>query len=140
VLGLGGLVPFVVLSASLHLDWRLPLIGDRLSALNAYAAVILSFLGGARWGLALGIQDEARQAKALAVAVAPSIAAWLVLLAPPPAALLAMAALFTVLCLADLRLTGLGAPPWYAKLRILLSVVAVASMLAAASASGARGL
>ena len=55
-LGLGGLVPFVGLALLVVTGWaaRIGMSGDLVrAALLAYGAIIASFLGGIRWGLAL---------------------------------------------------------------------------------------
>jgi hypothetical protein len=132
-LGLGGLVPFAACAAAVVFDLGLPLIGDPARALAGYGAVILSFLGGARWGFALRMQDSGLQARAFALAVCPSIAGWLLLLAPPPLALAASPVLFLLLGLADRRMTDVGAPAWYARLRTLLTAIVVLTLLATAA-------
>lgn len=68
LLGLLGLIPFIV-TAYLAAAWQAPADLRALTALIAYAAVILSFLGGVHWGFAL-------------VELPPSLAG----LAPPPPA------------------------------------------------------
>jgi hypothetical protein len=130
-LGLGGLVPFVACGTALALDIRLPPIDDPARALLAYAAVILSFLGGARWGFALRMNDSGLQARALTLSVLPSIAAWLTLLAPVLMGLAVMPLMFLLMGLADRRLPDIGAPAWYARLRVLLTAIVVATLLGA---------
>jgi hypothetical protein len=130
-LGLGGLIPFVACGAAVAVDLALPVIGDPMRALVGYGAVILSFLGGARWGFALRMQDAGLQARAFLLAVCPSIAGWLLLLAPPPLALAASPILFLLLGVADRRLTEIGAPLWYARLRTLLTSIVVLTLFGA---------
>lgn len=132
LLGLGGLIPFIACAASVAADWPLPLIDDPARALLGYAAVILSFLGGVRWGFALRMADAGLQARAFALSVGPSIAAWLTLLAPTLMGLAAMPALFLMLGVADMRMTDIGAPIWYRRLRLLLTAIVVVALLAAA--------
>jgi hypothetical protein len=130
-LGLGGLIPFIVCAAALALDVRLPVIDDPARALLGYGAVILSFLGGVRWGFALRMLDDGLRAQALVISVVPSIVAWLTLLAPVMMGLAVMPLLFLLLGLADRRLTDVGAPAWYARLRVLLTSIVVLTLLAA---------
>ncbi len=132
ILGLGGLIPFVACAAALVIGLSLPLIDDPARALLAYAAVILSFLGSVRWGFALRMADTGLQARAFALSVGPSIAAWLTLLAPTLMGLAIMPALFLMLGIADVRMTEVGAPQWYRRLRILLTAIVVIALLAAA--------
>jgi hypothetical protein len=131
VLGLGGLIPFIACGATVAFDFGLPIIDDPARALLAYAAVILSFLGGVRWGFALRMGDAGLQARSLALSVAPSIAAWLTLLAPVMMGLVTMPLMFLLMGLADRRLPDVGAPAWYARLRTLLTAVVVVTLLGA---------
>jgi hypothetical protein len=133
LLGLGGLIPFVACAIAMLTGWSLPLIDDPARAILAYAAVILSFLGGVRWGFALRMADAGLQARAFALSVGPSIAAWLTLLAPTLMGLAAMPALFLMLGVADMRMTEVGAPHWYRRLRLLLTAIVVIALLAAAA-------
>ena len=84
-LGAAGLIPFVVLALSAPF---LPAAhrAGALFALGAYGAVILSFLGGVRWGVAIAAaptdRDGTTLAGALVLSVVPSLAAWLALPRP----------------------------------------------------------
>jgi Protein of unknown function (DUF3429) len=136
-LGLGGLIPFVTCAAAVAFDIKLPLIDDPARALLAYGAVILSFLGGIRWGFALRMQDERLQAAAFGLSVGPSIAAWLTLLAPVMMGLAVLPVLFLLLGLADRQLPRVGAPLWFARLRTLLTGVVVLALIGALAGLGA---
>ena len=134
--GLGAL-PFIGLAGAA------PFIDSALRtfvvhALVAYGAVILSFLGGVHWGLAIGSRSNAdHQAlqTRLIVSVIPSLAAWVALLFPEKIGLLILAAAITAMLWVDLRATRAGhAPQWYPKLRIPLTCVVVAALLFGASA------
>jgi hypothetical protein len=135
---LGGLgaVPFIALAGTL------PLLGGSersfvAYALLAYGAVILSFLGGIHWGLAIssGGKANAGLAARLTLSVAPSLAGWVALLVAGPAGLLILAVAIAAMLLVDLRATRLGeAPAWYPKLRIPLSCVVMAALLVGALA------
>lgn len=126
--GLAGLIPFAGLPL---LALALPALAawsDR--ALGLYAAVILSFLGGARWGQA--VQSVRPDARLIALCMAPSVAAWGLSLLPDTHRGLQLAALAAALALHllwDTRAEGL--PPWYPRLRLLLTGGAVASLAAA---------
>jgi Protein of unknown function (DUF3429) len=122
VLGLGGVIPFVACAMAAISGIRLPFIDHASAALIAYGAVILSFLGGVRWGFALRMEPVAQQ-RMLVLSVIPSLLAWGALLLAPRAGLALLAACFVVLGLADQRLTDDGAPPWFARLRLLLTVL-----------------
>ena len=131
LLGLGGLVPFVACAICLVVDRQLPLLGDPARALLAYGAVIISFLGGVRWGHALRMTDAGLQQHALILSVGPSIAAWLLLLPPTLTGLIVLPLLFVMLAVADEQLAKIGVPVWYIKLRRILTFIAVLSLMAA---------
>jgi hypothetical protein len=137
-LGLGGLIPFVVCGIAVAFGIRLPVIGDPTVALVAYGAAILSFLGGIRWGFALRMTDDGLQARELAISVLPSIAAWLLLLAPPVTALAIMPLLFVMLGIADRGMVRHGAPGWFATLRMLLTTIVTIVLLVAATGLALR--
>lgn len=129
-LGYAGLVPFVGGAALLALAGA-ELRPQAAFALAAYAALILSFLGGIHWGLAF---RQARPSPALfAWGVSPSLIAWAALLLPAPAGLALLAAL-VVLCYAVDRQVypRQGAAAWLG-LRLQLSTVAALSCAAGAA-------
>jgi Protein of unknown function (DUF3429) len=130
-LGLGGTMPFIVCAIAIAANIHIPLLDNPVSALVTYAAVILSFLGGIRWGFALRMNDTALQARAFLLSVGPSIAAWLLLLPPAPMALVVMPVLFVLIGIADQTMGAVGAPAWYMRLRLLLTVIVTLSLLCA---------
>jgi len=125
-LGFLGLIPFgaTVIAALVS---SVPLHNMALQALQAYGAVILSFLGGIRWGLAIVGSDHADLFFPLCISVLPPLLGWLALLISASAGLLLLAVGFSALLLADLRLQM--APPWYGALRLPLSVGAISALL-----------
>ena len=133
-LGPLGLIPFV---AGALAPWLLPAerLPDAGLALAGYGAVILSFLGGVHWGLAA----PAGRPLQIGLSVLPSLIGWLALLvanlyAPAPALWL-LAAAFAALLPGDLLAAGRGlAPPWYPRLRLPLTLVAVACLAVGALA------
>ncbi|MDI1286729.1 MAG: DUF3429 domain-containing protein [Reyranella sp.] len=101
-----------------------------MTALMAYGAVILSFLGGIHWGLAIA-SDPRNGAlpRRLIVSVAPSLVAWAGLLLPLRVGLLVLAAGFAATLYVDLRATRAGeAPSWYPRLRRPLSIAVLAAL------------
>jgi hypothetical protein len=130
-LGLAGLLPFIGLSA-LCLAGAGPVLGiaPRM-ALLTYGAVIASFLGGIRWGVALRGTDHAW--RDLGLAVVPSLVAWGCLALREPLDLAALGLLVLAWGLVDQDMPRRSlAPPWFGRLRLLLSGVAGLSLLAAA--------
>lgn len=98
--------------------------------LQTYAAVILSFLGGIRWGIALN--DEGAWDGTLALSVLPSLAGWVILpfsiiLLPDPAWYLALAALFLVQLIWDW--SSASVPAWFKPMRMGASVAAMGSLV-----------
>ena len=137
-LGALGAIPFVILSGSGHLHDG-PSQEQATFALVAYGAVILSFLGGIHWGLAIaGFGPDGEEGKIsgrLVVSVVPSLIGWGALLIPAAAGLLVLAAGFAAMLLVDLAATRqTKAPAWYPMLRWPLTLVAVAALALAALA------
>ena len=117
-LGGAGVIPFVLAAAGAVVvadgAWR----ALALQAFVAYSAVILSFLGGVRWGAALS--DAAW--RALALAVAPSLIAFGALLIEPVRAVQVLALVYAVIGVFDaLRRPSPEWPAWFSKLRARLS-------------------
>ncbi len=129
-LGYAGLMPFVGGAALLWLV-RPELQPWVEAALTAYAAVIVSFLGGIHWGLAL--RQAAPPAALLAWGVVPSLVAWVAVLMAPQAGLVLLGSMLLLCYAVDRRLypaQGLG--DWLV-LRFRLSTVAALSCFVAAA-------
>lgn len=137
-LGLGGLIPFVVLAGALVAGGSLPFLGgaDAIRhALMIYAVAILSFLGGVRWGIAMGYADVRVATRDFIISVIPAILGWAAALLPHGPGLWLMVAAFVLLGLYDYGLAcRTVAPEWYGRLRLALSAAA-STLLAAAALS-----
>ena len=135
-LGYGGLVPFF---ACALLMLAVPDAGTRDlagQALLGYAAVILSFLGGVHWGLALRGASPQRAGGLLAAGVLPSLVGWGALLLPFEQAAAVLVAGFGLFWLYEHRVLGSTVlPPDYLALRRWLTLGVVASMGLALMAS-----
>ncbi|MEX2644413.1 MAG: DUF3429 domain-containing protein [Acetobacterales bacterium] len=127
-LGWLGVIPFVAGAlAALVLPDGVAIVS--LSAVLAYGAVVLSYLGGVRWGLAMAEYGGSPGPMTWVNAIVPPTVGWL-------ANLMALAPGLTLLTLAyvaafffDLAMVRAGqAPAWYAALRRPLSAVTVASL------------
>jgi glutaredoxin-related protein len=94
-----------------------------LQALIGYGAVILSFVGALHWtrGLEAGAAPEG--ARLLMLSVLPALLAWVAVLLPASEGLLMLAAGFALLYLFDRR--AWRHKPWFLRLRLHLSAVAV---------------
>jgi hypothetical protein len=138
VLGALGLLPFVGLAATAAVA-DASLRATAITAIVAYGAVILSFLGGIQWGLTVH-QGAAHKPDAglLWISVTPSLAGWLALLQPSRtvgAALLAVC--FAAVLVIDVWLSRRGcAPAWYPRLRMPLTIVVATCLVVAALAAG----
>lgn len=128
-LGFAGLVPFV--SPTLFMAVTESYYPELAYAQLAYAASIVSFLGGARWGFAL---PESSPAKPdwinLANSVIPSLLAWVAMLMSDsivPAATMVIMGLGISLHY-DLSLLPTY-PSWFKALRAILTIVAFFSLL-----------
>lgn len=120
-LGLAGLLP----TATAAIVVWIGTVGQAAFAFSAsaiYGALILSFLGGAWWGIAAAKAPPERLPVLLALSVMPSLIGWLVLLILSPASLGVLALCFAVALLVDRRLIDEGyAPAWWWRLRFPLS-------------------
>lgn len=101
-----------------------------------YAGVILSFLGGIRWGAALAIPRRA--GVTFVLSVMPALIGWALMLVGafgpwPPIAYIGFAAAFVFQYLWDLFGMEAGAlPKWFRLERTLATALAVTSLLFAA--------
>lgn len=130
-LGLAGVLPFA--AAALATLGGGPAGAFAGGALLAYGAVILSFLGGIHWGLAI---DRGQAGyRRLGVGVLPSLVGWAALLAGGAWGLALLAAAFLLVLVADVRLTRDGAAPgWFPRLRVVLTNAVVLCLLVALAA------
>ncbi|MBT9493202.1 MAG: DUF3429 domain-containing protein [Paucibacter sp.] len=135
-LGHLGLLPFVL---GALLVW---LVGGRDAAahawisfaLSAYAALILSFLGGIYWGLGFSRPQDG-SALPFIWGVMPSLGAWIALVMPAYAGLVLHGVMLIACYLVDRRLyPALGAAAWLT-LRFRLSAVAALCCFLAAAGS-----
>ncbi|MFC0268711.1 DUF3429 domain-containing protein [Kushneria aurantia] len=132
LLGAAGLIPFIGLAALVMLgDARWQAVA--LQAFLYYSAVILSFLGGVHWGVAMSLDREGSHAfnSRLLVAMAPSLLAWPALMLDAQFGLLALMIGFLLIRLYEAQGDSIARlPAWYTALRTLLTVVVVTTHLA----------
>ncbi len=131
-LGYAGLIPFLILSlAVIFAPWAVA-AGAQL-ALLVYAAVILSFLGGIVWGRLLAAKEGSitNANRHLIYSNLPPLAAWFALFFDFERALLILASAFVAALLYDRGLVAAGTvPSWFYAMRVRLTVIVVASLLA----------
>jgi hypothetical protein len=124
-LGYGGLIPFLALTPASLLDLRHAALWS--SALYAYGATILSFIGALHWGLAMSLPELTgdQRAARYAWSIVPALIAWPAMLLSPPIAAPLLVAGFIAHYLQDRRLARQARlPGWYLPLRMRLSSVA----------------
>jgi hypothetical protein len=124
-----GVIPFALLAGAGFVPSS-PFQDQAGFALAAYGAVILSFLGGIHWGLAIAESGAERGQGAfdrrLATSVAPALVAWCALLLPDRATLPVLAAGFALMLAVDwLAAQRAEVPSWYPKLRWPLTTAVV---------------
>lgn len=135
--GLGhlGLLPFVLGAALVWMGLAPDLHAFVALALSAYAAIIVSFLGGIHWGILMVARDAAP--RRLLWAVTPSLFGWVSVVMPPHAGLVIQALLLIVCYLVDRRVyPAYGLSKWLT-LRFRLTLVASMSCFMAAAAASA---
>ncbi len=131
VLGVAGLIPFAGLAMLIYLNPEPDLKFLMGLSLVGYGATIASFLGGVRWGLALGSKNRLQQSVHFFVAIVPPFLSWLVITARLDTAIAALAVLFALLGFVDTwTLDMLNAPRWYRKLRTALTISVVCILVA----------
>ncbi|MEM6666305.1 MAG: DUF3429 domain-containing protein [Pseudomonadota bacterium] len=141
-LTMGGLMPFLAaaLAVWVFADDPARQAGAQITLL-AYGAVILSFLGGARWGVEMDSASfEPPRWGVLGLSVLGSLAGWVVMLYAVLGGLfywlfLAMAGALALHWLWDLG-SQQALPAWYDGLRTLATAGAVGSLIFAAMITG----
>jgi hypothetical protein len=135
VLGVLGLIPFLGCTIGIILFPSDVPVPNMVMAIIAYGAVVLSFLGGVHWGLALEPAPSvivpgqaATDNKRLALGVLPSLIGWAALLVPlvssPLIAIVLLILGFALTILVEAQAQRRGAiPEGYMALRWVLSAV-----------------
>ena len=133
-LGLAGLLPFLgcaLLTWMTSPDER----ENSVLAILAYGAVILSFLGGVRWGNVLRDTTALTHVGPLSLSIAPSLVGWVALLASPRPGLILLIVGFAIQYTLDRTAANKDQlPRWYGRLRTVLSAGAITSLLVAFAA------
>lgn len=129
-LGLAGVLPFA-LGMVAYAAGGIWFVDQSLALRSTlgYGAVILSFLGGTRWGLGLLLTNEDKRDARFTLSVLPSLLGWVALLLPAFPALVLLAVSFAAQGAWDVGdAVDDGAPQWFAHLRTVLTAL-VCSLL-----------
>jgi Protein of unknown function (DUF3429) len=146
ILGLAGALPFLAGALQVATGWPMGprSTGPALYLLTIYGAIILSFMGGAQWGLAVAISVRrdndgdngwhgAASWRRYGLSVVPALIAWAGLWFAARTGLMVLVAGFVTLLVYDLWSVAQGeAPAWYGRLRFGLTSAVVVCLLAAA--------
>ena len=132
ILGWSGVLPFVGLAAALAVGLGGP---DQVSdVLRLYGSIILSFMGGVHWGVAILRNDD--RLSAYAVSVVPALWVFALAFTPATIAFSGLVVGFVGLLIYDVGCVGWGhLPEWYGRLRQWLTLAVCASLVAAAVVS-----
>lgn len=135
ILGLAGLIPFVWGAASYVSDplaaWGATNFGPRFVGPYVqlfYGSVILSFMSGVLWGFATKAEG-ARAATGYVLSVIPALWAFFMTGGGPVSAGTNLIFGFAGLLILDFAFAGWGlAPPWWMRLRVLLTSIVIACL------------
>ena len=133
-LGLAGLIPFLWGAVTVLVpdaaDWAARALGPRFVGPYvslAYGTVILSFMSGVLWGFAT--RAEAQAAIGYGLSVVPALWAFFMVGGGPVSAAINLMAGFSGLLMLDWLFWVQGlAPPWWMRLRVMLTAVVLASL------------
>ncbi len=126
-LSLGGFIPFAMLAVGLYiLGTGNEVFSSLFDLFKVWSAIIISFLGGIRWGFAIAKQPFDNLS--LLISVVPAIVAWFSLLLPDAYAILVLVVLFCLHGVWDSFYINKGkVPAWFGKIRITLTFLVAAA-------------
>ena len=122
-----GLLPFIVLTLLLQLNWLSSF--NICNLLITYAGLILSFLGGMQWGVGLMQPDKcaANFPFLFTISILPTLVAWFLLaINNIHCQLIGLAFAFSGVLIIDIILTlNRLLPSWFLKLRISITLIVI---------------
>lgn len=128
LLGYAGLIPFITFAIGCW--YPLPYVTQPLEILIAYGAIILAFMGAIHWGVEM-TSSKPPLSSAYWVSIIVALLAWVSLLLDPKSALMILLISFVLLLLFDYAVSETQHfPNWYIPMRIPLTLVVVACLIA----------
>jgi len=129
--GLAGTVPLWI-AAILMWSHSDPVGAERAVAIAiAYAAIVLAFLGGSRWGSAIALPSRTLFYRERLMSILPGLAGLAALFTPSVIALTLLVSMFLWQALWDLTSAQDGRLPyWSGMLRVTLTTICVPALLA----------
>lgn len=122
LLGVAGLIPFVVGAALGAQPFNIIGYVSGNAILRLYGLVILGFMAGTLWGFA--VSGGRADVKWLGLSVTPAVLIFIAYVVAPGDALISLAIGFPALLLVDLAFAREGlAPPWWMALRTRLTII-----------------
>jgi Protein of unknown function (DUF3429) len=139
ILGLAGLIPFLASVATALLptlaEWTIRTIGPRFIGpymALAYGTIILSFMSGVLWGFATKATGP-EAALGYAISVIPALWAFFFVGGGPVSSAIWLSCGFLLLIGLDAVFWQRGlAPPWWMRLRVMLTLVVLACLMVTA--------
>lgn len=127
ILAVAGFVPFALLTFAIMAGGQSnPLSLSMLDLFKIWSAVVLSFLGGIRWGMAMA--GETGSWRILAASTLAAVVGWFALMLPDRFGILVLLLAFCAHGAWDSFSANAGqAPAWYGKLRITLTFLVAAA-------------
>lgn len=141
IIGWSGVLPFALLAVFIATSVNVTGAIDPRNALIKYAAIILSFMGGVHWGIAIdgktmGGTGTSSQPLRLGLSTVPALVGWVAIFFPFGIGVSLLIGAFLVLVVYDIwAATQEWIPSWYPRLRMQLTTAVVAA-LALAWSSG----
>ena len=127
LLALSGTLPVLAGLAGLMLELQ-QVTGPVIRSLAIYGAVIVSFIGGAHWGLACARLSGAPLNRHLIYSVIPALLGWAVAAQPLTIAFMGLALLFPAVLVLDLAARRDAiVPDWWMTMRLPPTIVMMAA-------------
>lgn len=131
VLSLAGFLPMIGLAGSIYLLGSDHVLSPSLTQLfKTWSIIVLSFLGGIRWGMAMTNSEESPWV--LFGTIVPCAIGWMTLFMDEPLSFLILLVAYSAQGAWDsLSINSGAAPKWFGRIRIWLTLLVVSAHLLA---------